>query len=178
MTMSWALSQASLPAHHSAVSAGDNPLGGLLLDKLRLNSEGVMIRLRIAFHNQCRTCMAMRYSAEVTDHGLVCSLERPKDAPDLTDAERAALHFADLFATDHLAIDDAVYDGLRTYFTEGELVEIGIVCAYSVGFGRLAATWHVVENLPDGFKHGDVRPTAITPWGQAESINATGRGPH
>ena len=31
MTMSCALSQASLPAHHSAVSAGDRSLGGFLL---------------------------------------------------------------------------------------------------------------------------------------------------
>ncbi len=48
------------------------------------------IRLRIAFHNQCRSCMAIRY---------------------------------------HDAIDDAVYDDLRRYFTEGELVEIGLDCA-------------------------------------------------
>ena len=41
---------------------------------------------------------------------------------DLTPAERAALRFADLFATNHLAIDDAVYDDLRLHFTEGELV--------------------------------------------------------
>jgi hypothetical protein len=37
-----------LPAHHNAVSAGESPLGGFLLDRPRLNSEGVMIRLRIA----------------------------------------------------------------------------------------------------------------------------------
>jgi alkylhydroperoxidase family enzyme len=75
-----------------------------------------LIRLRIAFHNQ-------------------------SGAADLTDAERAALRFADLFATNHLAVDDAVYDDLRRYFTEGELVEIGLNCAIDVGVGRLTATW-------------------------------------
>src|SRR5687767_3035221 len=38
-----------------------------------------IIRLRIAFHNQCRSCMAMRYSAGVDDgvtEDLVCSLEK------------------------------------------------------------------------------------------------------
>ena len=134
-----------------------------------------LVRLRIAFHNQCRTCMAVRYSPEVSDDGLVCSLERPEEAPDLTDAERAALRFADLFATDHLAIDDAVYDDLRKYFDEGELVELGINCAYAVGFGRLAATWHVVDNLPEDFQDGAVGRGAVTPWGHAESIDATGR---
>src|SRR5437879_344128 len=60
-----------------------------------------LLRIRIAFHNQCRSCMAIRFSAGidegVTDE-LVCSLERPDEAPDLSDAERAALRFADLFA--------------------------------------------------------------------------------
>lgn len=135
-----------------------------------------MLRLRIAFHNQCRTCMAVRYSTEVTDEGLVCSLEKPTEAPDLTDAERAALRFADLFATDHLAIDDAVYDGLREHFDEGELVELGMLCAYTVGFGRLAATWHVIDNLPESFTAAPVRAGAVTPWGHPDSIDATTRG--
>ena len=53
-----------------------------------------LIRLRIAFHNQCRSCMAIRYDEAVQDgvtEELVCSLERPAEADDLTDAERAAL---------------------------------------------------------------------------------------
>ncbi|MFY9918333.1 MAG: carboxymuconolactone decarboxylase family protein, partial [Mycobacterium sp.] len=72
-----------------------------------------LVRLRIAFHNQCRSCMSIRYQSAIDD-GLteeaVCSLEKPAEAPDLTAAERDALRFADLFATNHLAIDHAVYD--------------------------------------------------------------------
>src|SRR5690349_3773678 len=37
-----------------------------------------MLRLRIAFHNQCRSCMAMRTEASLADgltEDLVCSLE-------------------------------------------------------------------------------------------------------
>jgi AhpD family alkylhydroperoxidase len=125
-----------------------------------------LIRLRIAFHNQCRSCMAIRYREAVADgvtEHLVCSLERPSEAEDLTPAERAALRFADLFATNHLAIDDAVYDDLRRHFTEGELVEIGLNCAFDVGFGRLAATWAVIDDLPDRFQgpYGE----QVTPWG-------------
>src|SRR5262245_24329807 len=59
-----------------------------------------LIRLRIAFHNQCRSCMAIRYANGVedgVDEDLVCSLERPEESDDLTAAERSALHFADLF---------------------------------------------------------------------------------
>ncbi len=130
-----------------------------------------LIRLRIAFHNQCRSCMAIRYDEAVSDgvtEELVCSLERPADAPDLTDAERAALRFADLFATNHLAIDDAVYDDLRRYYTEGELVEIGLNCAIDLGVGRLTATWDVSDDLPEEFRVSyDER---ATPWGAAEPL--------
>lgn len=122
-----------------------------------------LVRLRIAFHNQCRSCMSIRYQSAIDD-GLtddaVCSLEKPADAPDLTDAERAALRFADLFATNHLAIDDSVYDGLRAYFSEDQLVALGLHCALCVGLGRLAATWHVVEDLPTDFRSDGDEPLA------------------
>ncbi|MET0909619.1 MAG: carboxymuconolactone decarboxylase family protein, partial [Ilumatobacteraceae bacterium] len=62
-----------------------------------------LVRLRVAFHNQCRTCMATRRAPELVSEQLVCSLERPYEAPDLLDEERAALRYADLFAADHLA---------------------------------------------------------------------------
>lgn len=123
-----------------------------------------LVRLRIAFHNQCRSCMAVRYQYAIDDgvsEDLVCSLEEPMDVPDLTDAERSALRFADLFATDHLAIDDAVYDDLRRHFEEGELVDLGLLCAYCVGVGRLVATWRVTDALPERFQVDDV----VTPWG-------------
>jgi AhpD family alkylhydroperoxidase len=130
-----------------------------------------LIRLRIAFHNQCRSCMAIRYQEAVDDgvtEEVVCSLAQPDEADDLTAAERAALRFADLFATNHLAIDDAVYDDLRQYYTEGELVEIGLNCALDVGVGRLAATWHVTDDLSDYFKDGDGQ--VLAPWGRADPL--------
>jgi alkylhydroperoxidase family enzyme len=133
-----------------------------------------LVRLRIAFHNQCRSCMSIRYQSAIDDglgEDAVCSLERPAEAPDLTDAERAALRFADLFATNHLAIDDAVYDDLRNHFTEDQLVALGMHCALCVGLGRLAATWHVVEDLPDAFRGQSDTPLA--PW-SADSVVASG----
>jgi len=124
-----------------------------------------LVRLRVAFHNQCRSCMSVRYQSAIDDgltEGAVCSLEQPAEADDLSEADRSALRFADLFATDHLSIDDTVYDGLRRHFTEDELVELGVHCAYAVGMGRLAATWHVTDDLPDAFRSTSDRPVA--PW--------------
>lgn len=129
-----------------------------------------LVRLRIAFHNQCRSCMALRYApgAEAgVDEDLVCSLEQPEEAPDLTAQERAALAYADLMATNHLAITDETYDGLREWFTEPEIVELGLQCAVFVGTGRLAATWDMVDDLPEHFRRRD---TVITPWGADEVL--------
>ena len=84
-------------------------------------------------------------------------------------AERSALRFADLFATNHLQIDDSVYDDLRRHFTEDELVELGMHCALCVGMGRLAATWAVTDDLPDAFKS----PTGAAPW-TSEGVIASG----
>jgi AhpD family alkylhydroperoxidase len=123
-----------------------------------------LIRLRIAFHNQCRSCMAVRYKYAVDDgvtEDLVCSLAEPADSPDLDEAERVALRFADLFATDHLAIDDTVYADLRRHFDEGAIVDLGLHCANFVGMGRLAATWSVTDALPERFR----APGRVTPWG-------------
>jgi alkylhydroperoxidase/carboxymuconolactone decarboxylase family protein YurZ len=91
-----------------------------------------LVRLRIAFHNQCRSCMSVRYQS---------------------------------------AIDDAVYGELRDYFSEDQLVALGLHCALCVGLGRLAATWHVVDDLPDEFR-GDT-DTPLAPW-SASSVVASG----
>jgi AhpD family alkylhydroperoxidase len=125
-----------------------------------------LVRLRIAFHNQCRSCMAMRY-ADAVDAGvseeLVCSLEQPQEAPDLTQAERVALRYADLLATNHLAIGDVLHAELAEHFSDKEIVELGSWCAICVGFGRLSATWNMVEDLPERFRA--VGDAPVTPWG-------------
>ena len=123
-----------------------------------------LVRLRIAFHNQCRSCMAMRYQSAVDDgltEGMVCSLEKPMEASDLNEREKAALAYADAFATNHLAIDDGTYANLRKYFTEPEIVELGMFMALFIGFGRLAATWDMVEELPKSFQN---KSKKATPW--------------
>ena len=123
-----------------------------------------LVRLRVAFFNQCRSCMAIRYTDAVNDgltEDLVCSLEKPQEADDLTEAEKVAIRFGELMATDHLQVNDAIYAELKAHYTQEQIVELGMVVAFFVGFGRLAATYHMVEELPDAFK-GE---TEISPWG-------------
>lgn len=131
-----------------------------------------LVRLRIAFFNQCRSCIAVRYQSAIDDgldEDAVCSLERPADADNLSDAERSALHFAELFATNHLAIDDTVYDELRKHFSEDQLVELGLHCAIALGVGRLSATWDVSDDLPESNGSSE----RLAPWNSA-SVVATG----
>lgn len=120
-----------------------------------------LVRLRVAFHNRCRSCMAVRSARAIADgmtDGVVCSLERPEEADDLADAEKAAIHYADLMATDHLAVDDTVFDRLRRHFDDGEIVELGVHIGVCVGFGRLSATWDLVDDLPLSFRADDAAP--------------------
>jgi AhpD family alkylhydroperoxidase len=164
----------AVPEHHERAAILGAFAGSWMNDTLTISRRLVeLMRLRIAFHNQCRSCMAMRYAAGAeagVDETLVCSLEKPDEAPDLSDADRLALRYADLMATDHLSIDDAMYDGLREYYTNGEIVEIGQVCAFFVGFGRLDATWDLRDDLPEHFasKGAASEGGIVTPWGSDE----------
>ena len=156
-------------AHCPEQALGLMGFGGALKRNRTLPERLVeLVRLRVAFFNQCRSCMAIRYSDAVADgvtEGLVCSLERPQEAENLSAAEKAAIRYGELMVTDHLAIDDAVYADLRQHFSEAQIVELGMTVAFFVGFGRLAATYHMVEELPDAFKTAET----IAPWG-AEKI--------
>jgi AhpD family alkylhydroperoxidase len=128
-----------------------------------------LVRLRVAFFNQCRSCMAVRYPAAVADgltEQLVCSLERPAEADDLDERERLAVRYGELMATDHLALDDAFYDRMRELFTEPEIVELGLNVALFVGVGRLSATWDMVDDLPDRYRAAG----EVTPWGEGAVV--------
>lgn len=155
-------------AHRPAIAKGVVALGAGIRQDRTLPARLIeLVRLRIAFHNQCRSCMAIRYRSGLedgVDEDLVCSLEKPAEAPDLSDAERAALDYADRFANNHLSIDEAFFRGLRRHFDDGELVELGVWIAFCVGFGRLGATWDMTEELPDAYRDaGTIRPSSGTP---------------
>ena len=165
---------------------GHAPYAAAQVDKLALTLQQhsvldarlvELVRLRIAFHNQCRTCMASRY-ADARDAGvteeLVCSLERPQDAPDLTAAERAALSFADRFATDHLGVTDDQFEELRQHFSDAQVMELCFRLAYLVGFGRMMAILDVrPAELPDRFRVDGI----MTPWGEGGVMERPGPAP-
>jgi len=111
-----------------------------------------LTRLRIAFHNQCRQCASMRYQSAVEDgmdDDSVCALAAPQVADNLSPAEKLAIEYADRFATDHLSITPDFYEQLREYFSEPEIVQLGINCAFNLGIGRMVSTWRTTGGRPD-----------------------------
>lgn len=155
-------------AHRPPIAKALAAFGGGLFQSRTLPRRLVeLVRLRIAFHNQCRSCMAIRYRSAVDDgltEGAVCSLERPQEAADLSDAEKAALAYADLSAVDHFSIDDATFDALRRHFSEAEIVELGVFIAFFIGFGRLSAAWDMTEDLPAGYQAN--KDQVVAPWAE------------
>jgi alkylhydroperoxidase family enzyme len=161
---------ANAPAMAKAIAV----FGGMLWQTHKLPRRLLeLLRLRIAFHNQCRSCMAIRYQSAVDDgltEGMVCSLEKPYEAADLTDAEKSAIRYADLSANDHFSINDATFDDLRRFYTEAEIVELGMFIAFFIGYGRLGAAWDMVEELPEDFQDKSAK---ASPWSQ-ESVQVRG----
>jgi AhpD family alkylhydroperoxidase len=100
-----------------------------------------LVRITVANTTKCPVCMGGRLPAAVEEgmtEELVCQLGVP-DEGDFSDAERAAIRFAHKFGTDHLAVDDADKAALRAHFTDEQIVELAMVCALCLGYGRFSA---------------------------------------
>lgn len=135
-----------------------------------------LMRLRIAFHNQCRPCMSMRYESALEDgltEGLICSLERPQEAEDMTPAERAAVNFGDKFASNHLSITAEDRLALCEHFTPEQIAELAMLAALFTGFGRMGAVFDTGDSYPVGERHADGTP--LTPWGINDPLIVGGK---
>ncbi|MEK9533862.1 MAG: carboxymuconolactone decarboxylase family protein [Halieaceae bacterium] len=158
-------------AHAPELAMGVLSFGGTMATKRTLPERLIeLLRLRVAFHNQCRSCMAIRYraaSADITE-AEVCSLEKPAEAESLDDREQLAVELGDRFACDHLSIDAAFFEQLKALFSEAEIMELLMHCALYVGVGRLAAVLDMTEDLPDGFN---------LPFGQDHHVTPTAGEP-
>jgi AhpD family alkylhydroperoxidase len=114
-----------------------------------------MCRIRISVAHKCGYCSTVRSNvarAEGLSEEVVQDVLN--EGARLSPREKAALRYADLFKPGDEAIDsDAVYARLREHFGEEEIIELGMLCAQTVGVGRL------------------VRSFAILSWEEACEIN-------
>jgi len=96
-------------SHNPDLAKGVLGFGTCLYQSTSLSRRLVeLVRLRVAFHNQCRSCMAIRYADAVADglsEDLVCSLAKPHEADNLSDAEKSAIRFGELMASTRMRPD-------------------------------------------------------------------------
>ena len=114
-------------------------------------------RLRAAFHAQCPHCMYHRFTDPGDtgiDEALVCSLEKPEEAPGLTDRERSALRYVDLIAANrHQEITGATFVDLRAHFSEREVVELGLFLGAVHGQQRIRGALRLdIDELPADYQ--------------------------
>jgi len=106
-----------------------------------------MCRIRISVAHRCGYCSTVRSNvarAEGLDEALVNDLLN--QGARLSPREKAAIEYADLFKSGDEAIDsDAVYARLRKHFSEEEIIELGMLCAQTVGVGRLVRSLNIVS---------------------------------
>ncbi len=102
-------------------------------------------RITIARVNDCQLCLGWRSGrdtpsreaeADDVDEAFYAQV-RARDYDGLTEREQLCAEFAELFAVDHLAMDEAFWTRLRAAFTDAEIVELGISVGMWVSQGRL-----------------------------------------
>lgn len=93
-----------------------------------------LVRLKIASITRCEACLIARKTDSVSEADLACT---SSDNPRFTPQERAALHYAELFAGDYFSIDETVYTELEQHFSTEQVVELNLFCALMLAGGRM-----------------------------------------
>jgi len=99
-------------------------------------------RWTIALINDCAVCRDTRArDGESAGAGepFYASVTDWRAATDLSERERLAAEFAERFAIDHLAMDDALWGRLHAAFSDAELADLTICCGCFLGMGRTLA---------------------------------------
>ena len=108
-----------------------------------------MCRIRISVAHRCGYCSTVRSNVAKAEGLGEALVQQVLDFPapgSLSAREKAALHYADLFKSGDDPIDsDAVYADLRRHFDEEEIIELGMLCAQTVGVGRLVRSLNIVS---------------------------------
>jgi AhpD family alkylhydroperoxidase len=118
-----------------AVSTYDKAVWNSSLD-WRLHE---LVRMRVAQINECTVCLSWRSQPALdagVDNDLLAGVDQWRDYADFTQAERVALEFAERYCTQSARIDDGLLVRLAEHFDPGEIVELTLVIAKYMAFGR------------------------------------------
>jgi alkylhydroperoxidase family enzyme len=129
--------------HRPKMAAGMGALADAVYGSSQLPlREREAARYTIALVNDCKVCRATRArdaAAVEIDEGFYADVANWRDGDALTERERLAAEFAQRFALDHLAMDDAFWARLRGAFADDEIADLTICCAAWLGTGRATA---------------------------------------
>jgi alkylhydroperoxidase family enzyme len=98
-----------------------------------------LVRLRIATLNGCQTCRAARLAQDSIPEAEAIGVDAYAESGDYSDAEKAAMSFAELLAVDHYRIGDEEIAALRKHFDQAEILELMMMSGQYIGFGRVLA---------------------------------------
>lgn len=110
-----------------------------------------LMRMRIAQINQCAVCLETRVgdsTADVPSDDDYANVANWSTWPGFSNAERVAVSFAELFATDHLALDDTWFAAARSHFSDEQLHAMAIMVSSWVALGRVQAVFDVHAACP------------------------------
>ena len=107
--------------------------------------ERELARMRIALINGCAICQQWRKTtgaAEVMTEDDYAHVVQWRTYDGYSDRERLAVEYAELFALDHHALDDAFYGRMRaSTFTDAEILDLTVCIGGWLALGR---TLHVL----------------------------------
>ena len=99
-------------------------------------------RWTIALINDCKVCQGTRAreaADAAIDDAFYDEVAGWRSSAALSARERAAAEFAQHFALDHLAMDEAFWTRMRAVFADDELADLTICCGMFLGMGRAMA---------------------------------------
>ena len=99
-------------------------------------------RWTIALINDCVVCQDTRAregQEHGVDEGFYSEIASWATSTALSDRERLAAEFAQRFALDHQAMDDAFWARMHEAFADDELADLTICCGMFLGLGRTMA---------------------------------------
>jgi alkylhydroperoxidase family enzyme len=132
----WALMRADMAAGMGALSEAVYGNTQLAL------REREAARWTIALINHCEVCQDTRArdaESNGVDEGFYADVASWATTDALSERERLAAEFAQRFALDHVAMDDAFWSRLRAAFADDEIADLTICCGMFLGMGRVLA---------------------------------------
>jgi len=129
--------------HHTEMAIGMGKFSEAVYGNSKLDvREREAARWTIALINHCVVCQDTRAKGaqeHSIDEGFYAEVASWATTDQLTEREKLAAEFAQQFALDHQAMDDAFWARLRDTFADAEIADLIICCGMFLGLGRAMA---------------------------------------